>query len=339
MASLSDDGAQAATDVAGFAHGSPLSTAADIQAAIADERPTRRAARQTRAAASGERMRTVLITGTSAGFGLLATVELATRGWRVIATMRNLDRKGPLEAALAQSGAARNVDIVQLDVTDAASISKGVAETLAITGGFLDAVVHNAGVATGGAFEDIPDAELRRVMETNLFGVMALTRALLPTFRKQRSGRIVDRLQRGRVRRPAVQFDLRRPRSGRWRAGRNRSPSRSSSSASRCCSSSPGPYITDIWQASPRFSPDGQRLPAVGAVPVPRHRRARRRQGRRSAGGRGAASPTCWRRRDRASAIRSAARRASFTSRAGKFPSRWLRRGFEAYLGSRRVRL
>ena len=103
-------------------------------------------------------MRTVLITGTSAGFGLLATVELAKRGWRVIATMRNLERKGPLDAALAQSGAAQNVDIVQLDVTDAASIAKGVAETLAITGGFLDAVVHNAGVAAGGAFEDIPDA-------------------------------------------------------------------------------------------------------------------------------------------------------------------------------------
>ena len=61
-------------------------------------------------------MRSVLITGTSVGFGLLATVELAKRGWRVIATMRNLERKGALEAALAQAGAAANVDIVQLDL-------------------------------------------------------------------------------------------------------------------------------------------------------------------------------------------------------------------------------
>src|SRR5262245_51748244 len=136
-------------------------------------------------------MRTVLITGTSAGFGLLMTVELAKRGWRVIASMRNLERKGPLEAALAHAGAAQNVNFVKLDVTYGASIAKGVAETLAITGGFLDAVVHNAGVAAGGAFEDIPEAELRRVMETNFFGVMELTRALLPTFRKQRSGRIL----------------------------------------------------------------------------------------------------------------------------------------------------
>ena len=132
-------------------------------------------------------MRTVLITGSSAGFGLLTVVELAKRGWRVIASMRNLDRKGPLEAALKNAGAAQNVDFVQLDVTDAASIAKGVEETLAVTGGFLDAVIHNAGVAAGGAFEDIPDAELRRVMETNFFGVMTLTRALLPTFRKHRA--------------------------------------------------------------------------------------------------------------------------------------------------------
>jgi NAD(P)-dependent dehydrogenase (short-subunit alcohol dehydrogenase family) len=136
-------------------------------------------------------MRTVLITGTSAGFGLLAAVELAKRGWRVVASMRNLERRGALDAALAESGAAQNVSVVQLDVTDETSIAKGVAETLQITGGFLDAVVNNAGVAAGGAFEDIPDAELRRVMDTNFFGVMSLTRALLPTFRKQRSGRIV----------------------------------------------------------------------------------------------------------------------------------------------------
>ena len=63
-------------------------------------------------------MRTVLITGTSAGFGLLAAVELAKRGWRVVASMRNLERRGALEAALAESGAAQNVSVVQLDVTD-----------------------------------------------------------------------------------------------------------------------------------------------------------------------------------------------------------------------------
>jgi len=59
------------------------------------------------------------------------------------------------------------------------------------SGGRLDAVVHNAGVAVGAAFEDVPEAEARRVMETNFWGVLALTRALLPAFRAQRSGRIL----------------------------------------------------------------------------------------------------------------------------------------------------
>ena len=63
--------------------------------------------------------------------------------------------------------------------------------TLSQTGNKLDAVVHNAGVAAAGALEDVPESELRRVMETNFFGVLELTRALLPTFRAQRRGRIV----------------------------------------------------------------------------------------------------------------------------------------------------
>ncbi len=282
-------------------------------------------------------MRTVLITGTSAGFGQLATVELATRGWRVIATMRNLDRKGPLEAALEQSGAARNVDIVQLDVTDADSIINGVAEALTITGGFLDAVVHNAGVATGGAFEDIPDAEVRRVMETNLFGVMALTRALLPTFRKQRSGRIVIvSSEAGLVGQPCNSIYV----SSKW-AVEGWAESLAFEAGQfgvEVLLVEPGPYITDIWQSSPRFSPDNsayrpwaqylfraidahvavtggqpqevaERIARVLEAPRPRFRNP----------------------------VGSQARIVHFAR--GKFPSRWLRRGFEAYLGSRRVRL
>ena len=68
---------------------------------------------------------------------------------------------------------------------------RAVASILSQTGNKLDAVVHNAGVAAVGALEDVPESELRRVMETNFFGVLELTRALLPTFRAQRRGRIV----------------------------------------------------------------------------------------------------------------------------------------------------
>jgi NAD(P)-dependent dehydrogenase (short-subunit alcohol dehydrogenase family) len=170
-------------------------------------------------------MRTVLITGTSSGFGLLSTVELARRGWRVFATMRDLDRKGPLLAALDAAGVRNAVAIGRL--------REAVAAMLLATGGRLDAVVHNAGVAAGGAFEDLPDEDVRRVLETNFFGVLDLTRALLPAFRAQRAGRIQCRArQRSSATRPTRSTA---PRSGRSRAGPRRSATSLVPSASRWC--------------------------------------------------------------------------------------------------------
>jgi NAD(P)-dependent dehydrogenase (short-subunit alcohol dehydrogenase family) len=134
---------------------------------------------------------TVLITGTSTGIGLITAQVLAAKGWRVFATMRNLKKKGALERALKEAGIEPRVTIEPLDLNDPASIEATAASVLAQTGGTLDAVVHNAGTAIAGAHEDLPDAEIRRVMETNFFGVLALTRALLPTFRAQRRGRII----------------------------------------------------------------------------------------------------------------------------------------------------
>ncbi|MGC2410580.1 MAG: SDR family NAD(P)-dependent oxidoreductase [Methyloceanibacter sp.] len=89
--------------------------------------------------------------------------------------------------------------------------------TASQTGNELDAVVHNAGVAAAGALEDVPESELRRVMETNFFGVLRLTRTLLPTFRA-RAHR--HRLERGRLHRPAHEFDLLRFEMGDRRMGR-----------------------------------------------------------------------------------------------------------------------
>ncbi|HSA66450.1 MAG TPA: SDR family NAD(P)-dependent oxidoreductase, partial [Methyloceanibacter sp.] len=136
-------------------------------------------------------MPTVLITGTSTGFGRVATELLAARGWRVFATMRDLARKEPLERALKEAGLSERVTFVQLDVTDPSSIEAAVESVLAQTGNTLDAVVHNAGIAVAGVLEDLSDDDIRRVMETNFLGVLNLTRALLPTFRAQRHGRIV----------------------------------------------------------------------------------------------------------------------------------------------------
>lgn len=136
-------------------------------------------------------MPTVLITGTSTGIGRVTAEVLAQRGWQVFATMRDLQRREKLEVALKKSGLQDRVEFIQLDLNDAASIEAAVATVLSRTGGTLDAVVQNAGVSVAGAFEDLPGAEIRRVMETNFFGVLELTRALLPSFRAQGDGRIL----------------------------------------------------------------------------------------------------------------------------------------------------
>ena len=76
--------------------------------------------------------------------------------------------------AAERAGAGARLTIEALDVTDPTSIADAVPRLLAAAGGRLDAVVHNAGVAAAGAFEDLPESELRRVMETNFFAVLAL---------------------------------------------------------------------------------------------------------------------------------------------------------------------
>jgi NAD(P)-dependent dehydrogenase (short-subunit alcohol dehydrogenase family) len=134
-------------------------------------------------------MKSVLITGCSSGFGLDTAIELAGKGWQVIATMRNLDRRGRLDEAAKAAGVT--VEVRELDVRSAPSIESALRETLELTGGRLDAVVHNAGIGDAGYFEDLSEETVRKVMETNFFGVLALTRLVLPIMRKQRSGRIV----------------------------------------------------------------------------------------------------------------------------------------------------
>lgn len=129
-----------------------------------------------------------MITGASSGFGLLTTVEMASAGYRVIATMRNLERRQPLETALR----ARNLsaDVRQLDIADVAAVP-AVMEKLIGDYGRLDVLVNNAGFALAGFLEDVTVDELRRQMETNFFGHVAVTKAVLPVMRRQRSGHIL----------------------------------------------------------------------------------------------------------------------------------------------------
>jgi NAD(P)-dependent dehydrogenase (short-subunit alcohol dehydrogenase family) len=135
--------------------------------------------------------RTVLITGCSSGFGLETSLSLAERGWQVHASMRDTGKAAALEERAGRAGVGSRLNVIQLDVTDLSSIDRAVKEVLDTTGGTLDALVANAGIGSGGAFEDLPDAEIRRVFDTNFHGVLNVTRAVLPAMRAQRSGRIV----------------------------------------------------------------------------------------------------------------------------------------------------
>ncbi|MFZ1086603.1 MAG: SDR family oxidoreductase [Terracidiphilus sp.] len=131
-----------------------------------------------------------LVTGASSGFGLLTTITLARRGWRVLATMRDLSRKERLAAAAETAGVMDRIEFHSLDVTDSAQISALSAE-IAARPTRLDALVNNAGFAMAGFAEDVSDAELRQQFETNFFGATAVTRAFLPQLRRQGGGHIV----------------------------------------------------------------------------------------------------------------------------------------------------
>jgi NAD(P)-dependent dehydrogenase (short-subunit alcohol dehydrogenase family) len=121
-------------------------------------------------------MNTILVTGASSGFGLATARYFSARGWRVIATMRRPD------ASLGDG-----LEVLPLDVTDPTSIAACVAAA-----GPIDVLVNNAGIGMMGAFEATPMAELRRLFETNSFGTMAMTQAVLPGMRQRGGGTIVN---------------------------------------------------------------------------------------------------------------------------------------------------
>ena len=134
--------------------------------------------------------KTALITGASSGFGLLTSVTLARKGWRVLATMRDLDRREKLETAAKAAGVLDQLEFHRLDVTNAAQIA-ALTDQVSRSGQSLHALVNNAGFAVPGFAEDVTDVELRDQFETNFFGAAAVTRAFLPQLRRQGFGHIV----------------------------------------------------------------------------------------------------------------------------------------------------
>jgi NAD(P)-dependent dehydrogenase (short-subunit alcohol dehydrogenase family) len=124
-------------------------------------------------------MKTVLITGCSSGYGLETARHFLVQGWNVIATMRR-----PRTDILPTSERMR---VLALDVTKPASIAAALDAS-----GPIDVLVNNAGIGVVGVFEATPMSTVRDVFETNTFGVMAMTQAVLPQFRSRRSGVVVN---------------------------------------------------------------------------------------------------------------------------------------------------
>jgi len=129
--------------------------------------------------------KTVLITGASSGIGKATAEFFAARGWNVAATMRT-----PAKAQFAGDGNDR-IKVYRLDVTDEASIAEAVAAVIADFGR-IDVLVNNAGYGLVGVFEAMTPEQVRRQFDTNVLGVMNVTRAVLPQMRAQQDGCIVN---------------------------------------------------------------------------------------------------------------------------------------------------
>jgi NAD(P)-dependent dehydrogenase (short-subunit alcohol dehydrogenase family) len=128
--------------------------------------------------------KTILITGASTGIGKATALMFHKRGWNVIATMRSPEKGTDLQQL-------DRCVVLPLDVTDVGSIEGAIASGIQQFGS-IDGVVNNAGYALMGAFEPCEPAQIEKQFATNVFGLMAVTRALLPHFRQNRSGTIIN---------------------------------------------------------------------------------------------------------------------------------------------------
>jgi NAD(P)-dependent dehydrogenase (short-subunit alcohol dehydrogenase family) len=138
----------------------------------------------TTTATTAKTAKTVLITGASTGFGQSASRLFASKGWNVIATMRT-------PAAGAELAALDNMLVTRLDVQDRASIDQAIAAGIERFGA-IDVLVNNAGFGLFGVFESTPRDKIQEQFDVNVFGVMDVTRAVLPHFRRNKAGVIIN---------------------------------------------------------------------------------------------------------------------------------------------------
>jgi NADP-dependent 3-hydroxy acid dehydrogenase YdfG len=131
-------------------------------------------------------VRSWLITGTSSGFGRELATAALRKGDRVVATARNTAKIQDLKADYGDA-----VEIVRLDVTEPASIAAALDHAVQAFGR-IDVLVNNAGFGLFGTVEEVSDSQIRDVFETNVFGVLNVTRAALPILRKQGTGHVLN---------------------------------------------------------------------------------------------------------------------------------------------------
>ncbi len=135
----------------------------------------------------------VLMTGSSSGFGFLATEVLCERGHTVFATMREPAGRnaGAADELRARAGEADgDVHVLELDVTDEASVNRAVGRALE-TAGVLDAAVNNAGIGVGGVAEAFTAEQYAQIFDINVLGVQRVNRAVLPSMRERGAGLLV----------------------------------------------------------------------------------------------------------------------------------------------------
>jgi NAD(P)-dependent dehydrogenase (short-subunit alcohol dehydrogenase family) len=132
--------------------------------------------------------KTVLITGATDGLGRAAALLLAQRGYRVFAAGRSAEKRAQLDTLSREKNLS--LETVELDVCDDASVQRAVANVLAKTGA-IDVLFNNAGVNFTAAVEDLRMEDWRRQFETNFFGVLRVTQAVVPHMRERRHGRII----------------------------------------------------------------------------------------------------------------------------------------------------
>jgi NAD(P)-dependent dehydrogenase (short-subunit alcohol dehydrogenase family) len=128
---------------------------------------------------------TLLITGSSSGIGKMTALHFARQGWNVAATMRDPNKSAEDFAEFP------NVRLYALDVTDNQSIQEAIAAAIQDFGS-INVLVNNAGFGTDGVFEAMDDEVIARQFDTNVFGLMRVTRAIIPHFRSQKNGIIIQ---------------------------------------------------------------------------------------------------------------------------------------------------